>query len=368
MALEIGPIVITAGREQDFSIDGFGGGYGPPPVPGWTQSVNAEIVRRADELLFNGRVAADLSYTQRADAIPAQYQAQLTQIAAQAEASAATPLEQLANESASLSNAITQKAAEYQAQFTIALGYDGADPTTGFRMPPGSFPPEYYYSFAVDWLKAYNAGLDAKLSNSQAKILNDRKNQVDTEAVDIQLAIKFTADFYKEVGEKYGAHFAELAQQLASEAQGKTISNVDEAMRAFNQYKDSLNAKFNASDRLAIKNALDAVDAQQLANHITTLSKGFGYVGKAIDAVDLLTEVKNGFQTGEWNNTLLKIETLFAGAAATGLLAFAFGVAATTPIGILAFAMIMALTSAYISEARVKAFNDALDAAINPGQ
>ncbi len=27
--LEIGPIVITAGKENDYSINGFGGGYGP---------------------------------------------------------------------------------------------------------------------------------------------------------------------------------------------------------------------------------------------------------------------------------------------------------------------------------------------------
>ena len=56
------------------------------------------------------------------------------------------------------------------------------------------------------------------------------------------------------------------------------------------------------------------------------------------------------------------METLFAGNAATGLIAFAFGVTVSTPIGIVAFALIMALVSAYIDDAHVKQFNDALDA------
>ncbi|PRB89143.1 colicin-like pore-forming protein, partial [Pseudomonas cedrina] len=50
------------------------------------------------------------------------------------------------------------------------------------------------------------------------------------------------------------------------------------------------------------------------------------------------------------------------GAAATGLISFAFGVTVSTPVGIVAFALIMALVSAYIDDAHVKQFNDALNA------
>lgn len=72
-----------------------------------------------------------------------------------------------------------------------------------------------------------------------------------------------------------------------------------------------------------------------------------------------------GYETGDWNSTVLKVETLFAGAAATGLIAFAFGLAVTTPMGIIAFGLVMALVSAFINDARVKMFNDALDSVLS---
>lgn len=99
-----------------------------------------------------------------------------------------------------------------------------------------------------------------------------------------------------------------------------------------------------------------------MAKNLNLFAKGFGYASKAFDVYDLVEEVKKSYASGDWNNTVLKMETLFAGSAATGLIAFAFGVTVSTPIGIVAFALIMALVSAYIDDAHVKQFNDALDA------
>lgn len=217
----------------------------------------------------------------------------------------------------------------------------------------------------IAWLKANSAGLEAKLLKTEAKILDDRKNAVDAEKVDMQTAIKFTTDFYEDVGERFGDKFSELSKELANDAKGKNIRNVDEAMRAFNQYKNNFNNKLNVNDRLAIKNALDSVNIQQLADNVKKMGKGFGYVGKGIDIADLLFEVEIGFDTGEWDSTLLKIETLFAGFAATGLIALIFGAAITAPIGIIGFALIMAIAGAFINEKNVKSFNDALESKLN---
>lgn len=85
--------------------------------------------------------------------------------------------------------------------------------------------------------------------------------------------------------------------------------------------KDNLNKKFNVADRTAIANALESLDRGELAKNLNIFGKAFGCVGKAIDAMDLLVGIKKGYGTGGWNRTVLKVKTLFAGAAATSLIA-----------------------------------------------
>ncbi|XXE20137.1 hypothetical protein J3P85_04615 [Pseudomonas sp. Z1-12] len=199
-------------------------------------------------------------------------------------------------------------------------------------------------------------------AEAEAKRLADEKSKADDE---LKGAIKFTADFYKDISERFGTQMSALAQQMSEDAKGKVLRSADEALRAFDQYKDSLSKKFSVADRTAIANALESLDRAELAKNLNIFGKAFGYVGKAIDAMDLLVEIKKGYETGDWNSTVLKVETLFAGAAATGLIAFAFGLAVTTPIGIIAFGLIMALVSAFITDARVKMFNDALDSVLS---
>ncbi|MBC3373704.1 colicin transporter [Pseudomonas sp. SWRI92] len=199
-------------------------------------------------------------------------------------------------------------------------------------------------------------------AEAEAKRLAEEKAKADEE---LKGAIKFTADFYKDVSERFSTQMSSLAQQMSEDAKGKVLRSADEALRAFDQYKGNLNKKFNAADRAAIVNALESLDRSELAKNLDFFGKAFGYVGKAIDATDLLVEIKKSYKTGDWNGTVLKVETLFAGAAATGLIAFAFGLSVSTPMGIVAFALIMALVSAFVDDARVKMFNDALDSILS---
>ncbi|MBV4455148.1 MULTISPECIES: colicin-like pore-forming protein [Pseudomonas] len=212
---------------------------------------------------------------------------------------------------------------------------------------------------AEDERIAAEAAAKKAAEEAEAKRIAEEKAKEEEE---IKGAIKFTADFYKEIGERYGAQMSALATDLAETAKGKTLRNAEEALKAFDQYRDHLDKKFSAADRAAIVNALDSLDRAELAKNLNIFAKGFGYTGKAFDAYDLVEEVKKSYASGDWNNTVLKVETLFAGSAATGLIAFAFGVTVSTPVGIVAFALIMALVSAYIDDAHVKQFNDALDA------
>jgi hypothetical protein len=126
-------------------------------------------------------------------------------------------------------------------------------------------------------------------AEAEAKRLAEEKAKADDELKD---AIKFTADFYKDISERFGTQMSTLAQQLSEDAKGKVLRNADEALRAFDQYKDNLNKKFNVTDRTAIANALESLDRSELAKNLNIFGKAFGYVGKAIDAMDLLVEIK----------------------------------------------------------------------------
>lgn len=54
--------------------------------------------------------------------------------------------------------------------------------------------------------------------------------------------------FYQTLTEKY----SKMAQELADKSKGKKIGNVNEALAAFEKYKDVLNKKFSKADRDAI--------------------------------------------------------------------------------------------------------------------
>ncbi|HHW1594973.1 TPA: pyocin S5, partial [Pseudomonas aeruginosa] len=150
--------------------------------------------------------------------------------------------------------------------------------------------------------------------------------------------------------EKFGARTSEMARQLAEGARGKNIRSSAEAIKSFEKHKDALNKKLSLKDRQAIAKAFDSLDKQMMAKSLEKFSKGFGVVGKAIDAASLYQEFKISTETGDWKPFFVKIETLAAGAAASWLVGIAFATATATPIGILGFALVMAVTGAMIDE------------------
>lgn len=171
--LEIGPIVITAGKENDYSINGFGGGYGPPPIPGWLIGIYADLVASADEMVHEEYRKSPREYEAAITALPKKAEAEFSDIEAQANAVGKSLTEKLGFQVKQIEAKIAERSAAYRIQFDIAKSYDGADPTTGFRIPNGSFPGDFYYHFAQDWIKSHKAAYEAKLLNAEAKILND---------------------------------------------------------------------------------------------------------------------------------------------------------------------------------------------------
>lgn len=178
-----------------------------------------------------------------------------------------------------------------------------------------------------------------KQANDKAKQEAEAKAEEDR----MKDALKTTANFYKEVTEKFGEQSAKIAKELADAAKGKSFRNAGEALKAFEKYKDVLNKKFSVKDREAVAKALESVNRDQVARNLAKFSKAFYLTSKGIDGYDLLNEFKKGYRTDNWRPFFFRVETIGAGIAASALTAFAYSIILGTPIGVLGYAIVMTL-------------------------
>ncbi|CAI1913151.1 Colicin-Ia [Serratia marcescens] len=217
-----------------------------------------------------------------------------------------------------------------------------------------------------DKINAENALNNARktLADVQAKKEANAKAKKDAEAKAeedrVKDALKATADFYKETTEKFGEQSAKVAKELADAAKGKTIKNADEALKAFEKYKDVLNKKFSVKDREAISHALESLKRDEMARNFAKFSKAFKYIGNTIDVYDTAMELKKAVETDNWRPFFVKLESLAAGRAATAITAFAYSIILGTPLGIFGFAIMMTLVSVFVDEKFVEKINSAL--------
>ncbi|WIV89824.1 colicin-like pore-forming protein [Proteus appendicitidis] len=207
-----------------------------------------------------------------------------------------------------------------------------------------NLPPLYAYSgFPAIELK------DKDPSPQQEKEFNDIKDSV-----------KFTISFYEKVTQEFGKKAAQLSRELAEQSKGKTIRNVEDALRTYEKYGQNINNKINAKDRAAIIKALESIDAKQLASNLGKFSKGLGYTNHAINAVELLVEFKKAVKTGNWRPFFVKGTSIATGMAAVALTAFAFSLIIGGPVGILGYALIIATVGALIDDALVEKVSGAI--------
>lgn len=193
--------------------------------------------------------------------------------------------------------------------------------------------------------------------DNENKLSQIAKDNIKKEDEAVKDAVKFTADFYKQVFNVYGEKAEQLAKLLASQAKGKKIRNAQDALKSYEKYKANINKKINAKDREAIAKALESVDIKEAAKNIKKFSKGLGYVGPAIDAVDLFNELVKAVKTDNWRSFFVKVETIVIGFTATELAALAFGAILGGPVGILGYGFIIAGVGALVNETIVDEAN-----------
>ncbi|HAZ3577448.1 TPA: colicin-10 [Escherichia coli] len=188
------------------------------------------------------------------------------------------------------------------------------------------------------------------LKTAQTNLLNSQ----------IKDAVDATVSFYQTLSEKYGEKYSKMAQELADKSKGKKISNVNEALAAFEKYKDVLNKKFSKADRDAIFNALEAVKYEDWAKHLDQFAKYLKITGHVSFGYDVVSDILKIKDTGDWNPLFLTLEKKAVDAGVSYVVVLLFSVLAGTTLGIWGIAIITGILCAFIDKNKLNTINEVL--------
>ncbi|HIF8068605.1 TPA: colicin-like pore-forming protein, partial [Escherichia coli] len=87
-----------------------------------------------------------------------------------------------------------------------------------------------------------------QLAGINQKIAEEKRKQDELKAT--KDAINFTTEFLKSVSEKYGAKAEQLAREMAGQAKGKKIRNVEEALKTYEKYRADINKNLDSTSVL----------------------------------------------------------------------------------------------------------------------
>ncbi|MBA5808629.1 hypothetical protein F9883_12160 [Morganella morganii] len=194
----------------------------------------------------------------------------------------------------------------------------------------------------TEWEKGKSITKEIVLQDERIKAAENDVIKEEDEFSQVKTAVKFTADFYKEVFNAYGEKAEQLAKVLAEQAKGKTIRNAADAAKSWEKHRTNPDKKINSRDREAIAKWLESVDVKVAAENFKRFSKGMGYTSKFIELANWSTSLYNAIQTGDWRPFFVKTETIAAGMAATVVVAFAFSMLIGNPVGLVMYGLIMA--------------------------
>lgn len=360
-----------------------GGGYGDDfsnSKIGRKVAANArkEVSENYKVPINNAVAAQEADYAAKRQLIPDELQRKIEEDKRKSDVKADDRVANLWSEIGSMDTIISQTVLETISLQAVANSFYKRD---FFEQPINTFITEAAARLAYriadskksfeDWQKSLKAAYEIKRLKDLAELANQQKarsrSQVEearinaeaaTKLANIDDAIKFTIAFSGEVARKFGDKASNLAVELAESAKGNKIRSADEAFNAFDKYKDALDKKFSSKDRAAAAKYIDSMDFEAIGKASAKFSKGFGYAGYAIDFKDAYIEFKKASKTDNWKPFFVKAEAITLGISATALVSAMFGFIAVTPLGILAFALLIAATGVLINDASVESLND----------
>lgn len=216
------------------------------------------------------------------------------------------------------------------------------------------------YSAVENELKnavSFRDGKAAEVKEAEQKL---KEAQDALEKSQIKDAVDTMVGFYQYITEQYGEKCAKIAQDLAEKSKGKKIQGVDEALAAFEKYKNVLDKKFSKVDRDAIFNALESVNYDELSKNLTKISKSLKITSRVSFLYDVGTDFKNAIETGNWRPLFVTLEKSAVDVGVAKIVALMFSFIVGVPLGFWGIAIVTGIVSSYIGDDELNKLNELL--------
>ncbi|EGZ7403159.1 pore-forming bacteriocin colicin K [Escherichia coli] len=216
------------------------------------------------------------------------------------------------------------------------------------------------YSAVENELKnavSFRDGKAAEVKEAEQKL---KEAQDALEKSQIKDAVDTMVGFYQYITEQYGEKYAKIAQDLAEKSKGKKIQGVDEALAAFEKYKNVLDKKFSKVDRDAIFNALESVNYDELSKILTKISKSLKITSRVSFLYDVGSDFKNAIETGNWRPLFITLEKSAVDVGVAKIVALMFSFIVGVPLGFWGIAIVTGIVSSYIGDDELSKLNELL--------
>lgn len=216
------------------------------------------------------------------------------------------------------------------------------------------------YSAVENELKnavSFRDGKAAEVKEAEQKL---KEAQDALEKSQIKDAVDTMVGFYQYITEQYGEKYAKIAQDLAEKSKGKKIQGVDEALAAFEKYKNVLDKKFSKVDRDAIFNALESVNYDELSKNLTKISKSLKITSRVSFLYDFGSDFKNAIETGNWRPLFVTLEKSAVDVGVAKIVALMFSFIVGVPLGFWGIAIVTGIVSSYIGDDELSKLNELL--------
>lgn len=216
------------------------------------------------------------------------------------------------------------------------------------------------YSAVENELKnavSFRDGKAAEVKEAEQKL---KEAQDALEKSQIKDAVDTMVGFYQYITEQYGEKYAKIAQDLAEKSKGKKIQGVDEALAAFEKYKNVLDKKFSKIDRDAIFNALESVNYDELSKNLTKISKSLKITSRVSFLYDVGSDFKNAIETGNWRPLFVTLEKSAVDVGVAKIVALMFSFIVGVPLGFWGIAIVTGIVSSYIGDDELSKLNELL--------
>ena len=216
------------------------------------------------------------------------------------------------------------------------------------------------YSAVENELKnavSFRDGKAAEVKEAEQKL---KEAQDALEKSQIKDAVDTMVGFYQYITDQYGEKYPKIAQDLAEKSKGKKIQGVDEALAAFEKYKNVLDKKFSKVDRDAIFNALESVNYDELSKNLTKISKSLKITSRVSFLYDVGSDFKNAIETGNWRPLFITLEKSAVDVGVAKIVALMFSFIVGVPLGFWGIAIVTGIVSSYIGDDELSKLNELL--------